>query len=91
MPLLFNEPFSVLQRMAEDMEYTALLSTYVNLVSNPQLLTASSANRTTDPIARLCYVAAFALSSYAGSAYRNTRKPWSVSSARARDHSSQAY
>ena len=29
MPLLFNEPFSVLQRMAEEMEYTALLSTYV--------------------------------------------------------------
>jgi hypothetical protein len=50
LPVSFNEPTSLLQRVAEDMEYTDLLDT--------------AADRT-DSTERLLYVAAFAASEYA--------------------------
>ena len=50
LPVSFNEPTSLLQRVAEDMEYTDLLDT--------------AADRT-DPTERMVYVAAFAASEYA--------------------------
>lgn len=50
LPVSFNEPTSLLQRVAEDMEYTDLLDT---------------AAERTDPTERLVYVAAFAASEYA--------------------------
>ena len=50
LPVSFNEPTSLLQRVTEDMEYTDLLDT--------------AADRT-DPTERLVYVAAFAASEYA--------------------------
>ena len=48
-PVSFNEPTSMLQRMAEDMEFTECLD---------------AAGMQTDPIRRLMYVAAFAMSNY---------------------------
>ena len=50
LPVSFNEPTSLLQRVAEDMEYTDLLDT--------------AADRT-DSTERMVYVAAFAASEYA--------------------------
>lgn len=50
LPVSFNEPTSLLQRVAEDMEYTDLLDT---------------AAERTDPTERMVYVAAFAASEYA--------------------------
>jgi hypothetical protein len=50
LPVSFNEPTSLLQRVAEDMEYTDLLDT--------------AATRA-DSTERLLYVAAFAASDYA--------------------------
>jgi len=50
LPVSFNEPSSLLQRVAEDMEYTDLLDT---------------AAARTDPTERILYVAAFAASEYA--------------------------
>ncbi|KAF2864940.1 oxysterol binding protein 1 [Massariosphaeria phaeospora] len=50
LPVSFNEPTSLLQRVAEDMEYTDLLDT---------------AAERTDSTERLLYVAAFAASEYA--------------------------
>jgi hypothetical protein len=50
LPVSFNEPTSLLQRVAEDMEYTDLLDT---------------AAERTDSLERLVYVAAFAASEYA--------------------------
>lgn len=50
LPVTFNEPTSLLQRCAEDMEYTDLLET---------------AARRTDSCERMVYVAAFAASEYA--------------------------
>lgn len=71
MPVIVNEPISLLQRvlsqanpvrqMAEDLEYCSLLS---------QAALAS------DPLDRLLLVAAFAVSSYASSQTRATRKPF---------------
>lgn len=48
-PVMFNEPTSMLQRMAEDMEYTECLD---------------AAAKSTDPLKRVAYVAAFAASNY---------------------------
>ncbi|KAH8728121.1 Oxysterol-binding protein-domain-containing protein [Phaeosphaeriaceae sp. PMI808] len=55
LPVSFNEPTSLLQRVAEDMEYTDLLDT--------------AADRT-DSTERLLYVAAFAASEYASTTGR---------------------
>ncbi|KAG5650782.1 hypothetical protein H0H81_011080, partial [Sphagnurus paluster] len=48
-PVFFNEPTSMLQRMAEDMEFTECLD---------------AAARDKDPLRRLAFVAAFAMSNY---------------------------
>ncbi|GJE85969.1 oxysterol-binding protein-domain-containing protein [Phanerochaete sordida] len=59
LPVSFNEPLTLLQRMAEEVEYFDLLGEAVNA---------------TDPIERLCLVAAFAVSGYANTRYRTGRK-----------------
>ncbi|CED84033.1 Oxysterol-binding protein [Phaffia rhodozyma] len=61
MPVTFNEPLSLLQRAAEDVEYFPLLSMAVNSI---------------DPVERLAHVAAFAISGYASTKLRNSRKPF---------------
>lgn len=58
-PVTFNEPLSMLQRSAEEMEYWELLNQAA--ISN-------------DPVTRLCYVAAFAVSGYAHTRHRSGRK-----------------
>jgi hypothetical protein len=55
LPVSFNEPTSLLQRVAEDMEYTDLLDT---------------AAEAADPTERMLYVAAFAASEYASTTGR---------------------
>ncbi|KAG8762948.1 hypothetical protein FRC11_006895 [Ceratobasidium sp. 423] len=60
-PVSFNEPISVLQRLAEDVEYTNLLDEAV----------AAS-----DPVDRIALVAAFAVSGYACTLHRASRKPF---------------
>ncbi|CAE6473876.1 unnamed protein product [Rhizoctonia solani] len=60
-PVSFNEPVSVLQRLAEDAEYTNLLDEAV----------AAS-----DPVDRIALVAAFAVSGYACTLHRASRKPF---------------
>ncbi|KAJ7706447.1 hypothetical protein B0H17DRAFT_1037251 [Mycena rosella] len=58
-PITFNEPLTLLQRAAEEVEYFDLLN-----------LAADAA----DPTDRLCYAAAFAVSSYAHTRHRSGRK-----------------
>jgi hypothetical protein len=58
-PVTFNEPLTMLQRSAEEVEYYQLLDEAV---------------RTTDPVGRLAYVAAFAISTYAHTRHRTGRK-----------------
>ncbi|KAJ7462634.1 oxysterol binding protein [Mycena galericulata] len=58
-PITFNEPLTLLQRTAEEVEYCDLLD-----------LAAAAA----DPVDRLCYAAAFAVSSYAHTRHRSGRK-----------------
>ncbi|KAG2155379.1 Oxysterol-binding protein-domain-containing protein [Suillus clintonianus] len=58
-PVSFNEPLTLLQRTAEELEYFNLLHQ------------ATEAN---DPTQRLCFVAAFAVSGYAHTRYRTGRK-----------------
>ncbi|KAK4685280.1 hypothetical protein P7C73_g4867, partial [Tremellales sp. Uapishka_1] len=60
-PLEFNQPFSVLQKMAEDMEHCHFLN---------------SAATTTDPIARAIDISAFAVAQYASSRFNTVRKPY---------------
>ncbi|CAE6390182.1 unnamed protein product [Rhizoctonia solani] len=60
-PVSFNEPISVLQRLAEDVEYTNLLDEAV----------AAS-----DPVDRIALIAAFAVSGYACTLHRASRKPF---------------
>jgi oxysterol-binding protein-related protein 3/6/7 len=55
----FNEPLTLLQTVAEDLEYYQLLSQAV---------------ATDDPVERLAYVGAFVVSSYAHTRYRSSRK-----------------
>ncbi|KAL2312740.1 Sterol binding ankyrin repeat protein [Schizosaccharomyces pombe] len=55
LPVSFNEPTSLLQRVAEDMEYTELLD---------------QASHNKDPYQRILYVAAFAASEYASTLNR---------------------
>ncbi|KAJ7630685.1 oxysterol binding protein [Roridomyces roridus] len=58
-PITFNEPLTLLQRTAEEIEYYDLLN-----------LAAAS----TDPVERMCYIAAFTVSSYAHTRHRTGRK-----------------
>lgn len=59
MPVSFNEPLTLLQKMAEELEYYELLSQAANAQ---------------DPVDRMCFVAAFAVSTYANTKYRTGRK-----------------
>lgn len=59
LPVTFNEPLTLLQRLTEELEYFELLSEAV---------------KSTDESERLCYVAAFAVSAYASTKYRTGRK-----------------
>ncbi|KAJ1972762.1 Oxysterol-binding protein 3, partial [Dimargaris verticillata] len=61
MPITLNEPLSALQSKCEDFEYYSLLH---------QAITSS------DSLDRLMYIAAFAISSFAGKTNRGTRKPF---------------
>ncbi|KAJ9124260.1 hypothetical protein QFC22_001059 [Naganishia vaughanmartiniae] len=57
----FNEPISLLQKLAEEVEYFDLLEL---------------ANLAIDATERLAHVAAFAISQYASAKYRSVRKPF---------------
>ena len=59
LPVTFNEPLTLLQRLAEELEYYDLLAEAV---------------KSTDDAERICYVAAFAVSAYASTKYRSGRK-----------------
>jgi oxysterol-binding protein-related protein 3/6/7 len=59
MPVTFNEPLTMLQRAAEELEYFDILA---------------QAARTQDPVERLCLVSAFAVSGYACTKNRSGRK-----------------
>jgi oxysterol-binding protein-related protein 3/6/7 len=58
-PVTFNEPLTLLQRGAEELEYYDLLD---------------QAAASTDPTERLCLIAAFAVSGYAHTLHRTGRK-----------------
>ncbi|KAF8273796.1 Oxysterol-binding protein-domain-containing protein [Lactarius quietus] len=58
-PVTFNEPLTLLQRTAEEVEYYDILR---------------EASQTQDAVERMCYVAAFAVSGYAHTRYRSSRK-----------------
>ncbi|KAH9898579.1 Oxysterol-binding protein-domain-containing protein [Cubamyces lactineus] len=59
LPVTFNEPLTMLQKAAEELEYYNLLS---------------QAAQSQDPVERICYVAAFAVSTYANTKHRTGRK-----------------
>nr|XP_057904923.1 oxysterol-binding protein-related protein 7-like isoform X2 [Doryrhamphus excisus] len=61
MPVVLNEPLSLLQRLTEELEYTELLDI---------------ASRTDDPYERMVYVAAFSISGYAWASWRYRYKPF---------------
>uniref|UniRef100_A0A8C3NTS4 Oxysterol-binding protein n=1 Tax=Cyanoderma ruficeps TaxID=181631 RepID=A0A8C3NTS4_9PASS len=61
LPVQLNEPLNTLQRLCEELEYSALLD---------------RASRARDPRQRLVYVAAFAVSAYASTYYRAGCKPF---------------
>lgn len=61
MPVTLNEPLSMLQRLCEELEYSELLD---------------KAAEYDDPFERMIYMAAFAVSSYASSYYREGHKPF---------------
>ncbi|OAJ40675.1 hypothetical protein BDEG_24382 [Batrachochytrium dendrobatidis JEL423] len=61
MPIVLNEPISLLQKLCEELEYSDLLDT---------------AAHTTDPVDRLCYIAGFVVSGYSSTVYRAARKPF---------------
>ncbi|KAK0416292.1 hypothetical protein QR680_012401 [Steinernema hermaphroditum] len=58
MPVNFNEPLSVLQRITEDLEYSFLLDRAAEKV---------------DTLEQMCYVAAYAVSSYSTTGSRTTK------------------
>ncbi|CAG9538839.1 unnamed protein product [Cercopithifilaria johnstoni] len=58
MPVNFNEPLSVLQRISEDLEYSYLLD---------------DGAEKTDSLEQMCFVAAFAVSAYSTTGYRTTK------------------
>ncbi|RPD63123.1 hypothetical protein L227DRAFT_572963 [Lentinus tigrinus ALCF2SS1-6] len=59
LPVTFNEPLTMLQKQAEELEYYDLLS---------------QAAKVTDAVERICYVAVFAVSTYANTRHRTGRK-----------------
>jgi len=61
LPVAFNEPISILQRLAEDLEYSSLLD---------------QAAATNDPVERVSLIATFAISGYACTRIRAGRKPF---------------
>jgi oxysterol-binding protein-related protein 3/6/7 len=61
LPVSFNEPISILQRLAEDLEYSSLLD---------------QAATTNDPVERVSLIAVFAISGYACTRIRAGRKPF---------------
>ncbi|KAJ7313653.1 hypothetical protein JRQ81_005233 [Phrynocephalus forsythii] len=61
MPVQLNEPLNTLQRLCEELEYSALLD---------------AASHNPDPCERLICVAAFAVSAYASTYYRAGSKPF---------------
>uniref|UniRef100_A0A670JA73 Oxysterol-binding protein n=1 Tax=Podarcis muralis TaxID=64176 RepID=A0A670JA73_PODMU len=61
MPVQLNEPLNTLQRLCEELEYSALLD---------------AASRNLDPCERLICMAAFAVSAYASTYYRAGSKPF---------------
>ncbi|KAM6107810.1 oxysterol-binding protein-related protein 7 [Pterocles gutturalis] len=61
LPVQLNEPLNTLQRLCEELEYSALLD---------------RASRQTHPRQRMVYVAAFAVSAYASTFYRAGSKPF---------------
>ncbi|XP_022111508.1 oxysterol-binding protein-related protein 6-like isoform X2 [Acanthaster planci] len=61
MPVALNEPLSMLQVLAEELEYSELLD---------------KAAETDDPCKRMVYVASFAVSSYASTYFRAGTKPF---------------
>ncbi|CAG8490270.1 5112_t:CDS:2 [Diversispora eburnea] len=61
MPISLNEPINLLQKLAEDLEYSELLDKAASL---------------DDSLMRLIYVSAFAVSGYASTFYRSSRKPF---------------
>lgn len=60
-PVSFNEPLSLLQKVAEDFEY-------VNLVEK--------AIKSKSSLEKMVYIAAFCVSSYSCTQFRSTRKPF---------------
>ena len=61
MPVTLNEPLSVLQRLCEELEYSELLDKAAGL---------------SDPVERMTYVAAFAVSAYGYCTARAGHKPF---------------
>ncbi|NXD72680.1 OSBL7 protein, partial [Eolophus roseicapillus] len=61
LPVQLNEPLNTLQRLCEELEYSALLD---------------RASRARDPRQRMVYMAAFAVSAYASTYYRAGSKPF---------------
>ncbi|KAH6585265.1 hypothetical protein BASA60_000628 [Batrachochytrium salamandrivorans] len=61
MPIVLNEPISLLQKLCEELEYSELLN---------------EAARTDDPIERLCFIAGFIVSGYSSTVHRAARKPF---------------
>ncbi|CAL1696578.1 unnamed protein product [Somion occarium] len=59
LPVSFNEPLTLLQRTAEELEHYDLLT---------------QAARAETSVERMCYIAAFAVSTYASTKYRSGRK-----------------
>ena len=59
MPVILNEPLGILQKLCEELEYSELLD---------------AANLKQDPYDRMVMVAAFIISGYASSYYRNGNK-----------------
>ncbi|ORX77103.1 Oxysterol-binding protein [Anaeromyces robustus] len=64
MPVTFNEPINLLQKLCEELEYTELLKNACNEAVSPT------------EYDRLMYVGAFALSAYAGAINRSAKKPF---------------
>jgi len=64
MPVTFNEPINLLQKLCEELEYSELLENACNETLSPT------------EYERLMYVGAFALSAYAGTIHRSVKKPF---------------
>jgi oxysterol-binding protein-related protein 3/6/7 len=61
-PVALNEPINLLQRLAEELEYSELLDKAAGMVG--------------DAVEQLVYVTAFAVSGYAATIHRSERKPY---------------